>query len=207
MTRLLLVRHGTSEYNSIRRFAGHSDIDLTPLGYKQAEKLRDRLAGEKIDIIYCSDLKRAAMTASIISSRHQVETVVCPELRELNYGDIEGLSYEEIKSRYPETAELIATRDITLNFPNGESINDLITREHRFLERLSREAPAQNILIVAHSGPLQMLVCHLIGIEHRHWWQIRFDNASLSIIDTYPPGAIITVLNDTSHLKDIDKNA
>lgn len=201
MTRLLLVRHGITEFNSTRRFAGYSDIELSDGGYKQVERLRDRLADEHIDAVYSSDLQRARVTADIISSRHGVDIIPCPELREVNYGDAEGLTFDEISCRYPEVADLITNFSLKLKFPKGESFEGFITRVCTFLDRLNEHDPEQIVLVVSHSGPLKVLVCHLLGISQTCWWQLRFDNASLSIIGTYPRGAILSLLNDTSHLR------
>ncbi len=119
MSRLLLVRHGITESNSARRFAGYSDVELSVAGYEQVGRLRDRLANEKIDAVYSSDLKRALATAEVISSEHKVDIVTCSELREMNYGDAEGLTFEEISRLYPEVAELIADFSFRLEFPGG----------------------------------------------------------------------------------------
>ncbi len=203
MSKLLLVRHGITESNSARRFAGHSDVELSADGFRQIEKLRRRLANEKIDAVYSSDLKRALVTAEVISPEHKKDIVACPELREMNYGHAEELTFDEIKSRYPELAELITNFDLRLEFPDGEGFHGFIERVVRFPDRLEKHAPSETILIVSHSGSLRTLVCHLLGIPQDHWRQIRLDNASLSIVDTYPRGAIISLLNDTSHLRGI----
>lgn len=203
MARLLLVRHGITEFNSTRRFAGYSDVEMSAVGLRQVEKLRDRLAGEKIDVVYSSDLKRAMVTAEVICSDRQVDIVACPELREVNYGEVEGLTYPEIRQRYPEVAESVANFTLRLNFPGGESFEEFIERVSKFADRLNRHAPSETVLVVSHSGPLRTLVCALMGIAHTCWWQLRFDNASLSIVDTYPRGAILSLLNETSHLKDL----
>jgi len=203
LARLLLVRHGITEFNSTRRFAGYSDVEMSAVGLRQVEKLRDRLAGEKIDVVYSSDLKRAMVTAEVICSSRQVDIVTCPELREVNYGEVEGLTYPEIRQHYPEVAELVANFNLRLNFPGGESFEKFIERVSKFADRLNRHAPSETVLVVSHSGPLRTLVCALMGIDHTYWWQLRFDNASLSIVDTYPRGAILSLLNETSHLKDL----
>ncbi len=203
MSRLLLVRHGITESNTARRFAGYTDVEMSTDGYSQVERLRDRLVNEKIDAVYSSDLKRALVTAGVISSGHNVDIVPCPELREVNYGNAEGLTFQEISSRYPDVAELITNFNLRLKFPGGEGFEGFIERVIEFLDRLNKHAPSETILIVSHSGPLRTLVCHLLGIDQDHWWQIRCDNASLSIVDTYPRGAILTLLNDTSHLREV----
>ncbi len=202
MSRLLLVRHGETEFNSTRRFAGYSDVAMSAEGYRQIERLRDRLANEKIDAIYSSDLKRALVTAEVISSGHKVNIVTCPELREINYGDAEGLTFDEIGRRYPELAEAITSFSLEINFPGGESFNEFIARTSKFLDRLNKHTEEQTILVVSHSGPLRALVCHLLGIDQGHWRQFRCNNASLSIVETYPQRAIVNLLNDTSYLKE-----
>ena len=203
MSRLLLIRHGITEYNSARRFAGYSDIDMSATGYGQIEKLRDRLADEPIDVVYSSDLRRATGTAEVISAKRKVGIVTCSELREMNYGNAEGLTFEEIRRLYPEVAELIVNFNLRLEFPGGESFEGFIARTTKFLDRLKHHTPEQTILVVSHSGPLRVLVCYLLGIDQNHWWQVRIDNASLSIVETYPRGAIINLLNDTSHLREV----
>ena len=198
------MRHGTTEFNSTRRFLGHSDIELDADGYQQVERLRDRLADEKIDAVYSSDLRRALATAEVISTGREVDIVPCPELREVNYGDCEGLTFGEIGNSYPDVAEKCVNFTLELAFPEGESFEEFIERTIKFLDRLKEHAPSERILVTSHNGPLKVLVCRLLGIGMEHWWQVRIDIASLSIVDTTPRGAIISLLNDTSHLKNTD---
>jgi len=200
LSKLLLVRHGVTEFNSARRFAGYSDVELSAAGYSQVERLHDHLVNEKIDVIYSSDLRRALVTAEIISSGHNVDIATCSELREINYGELEGLTFEEISRLYPEVAELITNFSHGLKFPGGESFEELVERASKFLDKLKRHTPSQTILVVSHSGPLRVLVCHLLGIDQSHWRQIRLDNASLSIVETYPQRVILSLLNGVSHV-------
>jgi len=166
----------------------------------QAERLADRLAEEKIDAIYTSKLRRALATAEIIASHHQMEVISCPELFEINFGKVEGLTFNEIGQRYPELVKTWPTRDPSFRFPEGESISDLNRRVMRFLPRLDKHAPEDAILVVAHSGVLRLIICHLLQIDIWHWRQFRTDLASLSIVETHSQGATLNLLNDTSHL-------
>ena len=204
MSRLLLARHGVTDFNNAKKFAGCIDVELSEDGLKQAERLRDRLSGEKIDAIYSSDLKRAMATTEVISSAHNTDIVACPELREMNYGYAEGLTYQEIKNSYPEIAGLIADYSLELDFPGGESFRELIERTCRFVDRLDKYASSETVLIVSHNGPLRVLVCHLLDISQSDWRQIGCDNASLSILEIHQRGTIITLLNDTSHLRGVE---
>ncbi len=207
MTHLLLVRHGLTEYNVNRRFAGSSDVELSPLGCQQVTRLRERLAGQPIESVYCSDLKRARVTAEMLVDGRNLAPIPSPELREVDYGECEGLTFSQIKERYPHVAEGVYAPEKGLEFPGGESFAAMVERITRFKDRLARHAPADNILIVSHSGPLRSLICSLLGISQGCWRQLRIDNASLSIVDTYPPrAAILSLLNGTSHLKDLPKS-
>lgn len=201
MSRLLLVRHGNTKGNSAERFWGQTDVELSADGIRQAERLADRLAGEKIDAIYSSGLCRASATAEIIASRHHLEFTTCSELLEINFGKVEGMSFSEISQRYPQLVKAWPTRDPSFRFPEGESITDLDRRVVKFLSRLDKHTPQDTVLIVAHSGVLRLLLCHLLKIDIWHWRQLRTDLASLSIVETSSRGAILNLLNDISHLR------
>ena len=200
MSRLLLVRHGDTELNSAERYWGHSDVKLSASGFRQAEKLRRRLAAEKIDAIYSSDLSRASVIAETIASEHRLEVITCAELREINFGKLEGLTFAEISQLYPEVAKLWTGRISSLKFPGGEGLDEFDKRVGKFMNRLEKHSPEETILIVAHAGVLRVLLCRLLGIELKHRRQFRLDLASLSILETYPQGAILSLLNDVSHL-------
>ncbi len=199
--RLLLVRHGDTEFNSSHRFMGHSDIELSPAGRQQIERLRDYLVDDKIEAVYASDLLRTITTARILTDGRGLVVTPCPELREMNYGLCEGLTFGEINQSYPAVAEQCVNFSPSLEFPEGETFQDFSKRTISFLDRLKAHKPSDTVLIVSHNGPLKTLVCHFLGIEMEHWWQIRIDTASLSIIDITPRGAMLSRLNDTSYLK------
>lgn len=200
MTKLLLVRHGITEMNSLMKFSGHTDVDLNEEGFRQVEKLGERLAKEQIDAVYCSDLKRAVSTAEVISRGHGTEISSCFELREINYGDAEGLSFDEISRQYPEVTKALRDFSPELSFPGGEDFKGFTARVCSFLDKLDNHAEEHTVLIVAHGGSLRTLICDLLAIGQEHWRKFRFDNASLTIVDIYSREPILSLLNDTSHL-------
>ena len=124
-----------------------------------------------------------------------------PELDEINFGWVEGLTFEEIKRLHPELAEVLNDWNAHPKFPGGESLDELNNRVQKFLKRLKKHKPEETILIVAHAGTLRLMICNLLGIDMKHWRQMQLDLASLSIMETYPQGAILSLLNDVSHLK------
>jgi alpha-ribazole phosphatase len=199
LSRILLVRHGYVGPKE-ERFLGRTDIPLSKAGIRQAEQLRNRLAPEKIDAIYSSTLRRARQTAEIVAAGHKAKITSCQELRECDFGDIEGLTFEEIKKKYPALAQELSERK-TRAFPGGETIEQLNDRVQAFLKRLKRRKAGETVLVVAHGGPLRLIICDLLGLGLEHWLQFMLYHASLSIVETYPETAILCLLNDTSHLK------
>ena len=138
MSRLLLVRHGETELKSSERLWGNTDVKLGTLGLQQAERLRNRLASEKIDAIYSSNMQRALVTAETIASRHQLAVVTCAELHEVNFGKIEGLTISEANQRYPELAKFRMERNLNLRYPGGDSLIEFSKRVSQFLKRLEK---------------------------------------------------------------------
>lgn len=201
MARLILVRHGITRLHHAQRFWGKTDIELSNAGIRQSRKIRDRLGKEKINAVYSSTLRRALITAEMIASSHGLSVQPCTELNECNFGYVEGLTFAEIKDLHPELAEILNGSGTVVRFPGGESFNDLDERVRDFLKRLNDHKEKDTVVIVAHGGPLKLITCHLLEIGVEHWRKIRLDLGSVSIIDTYPEGAILSSLNDISHLK------
>lgn len=196
--RLLLARHGETEYNRQWRYQGRTDLGLNRVGRKQAEGLRRRLVREPIDLIYTSNLKRAAETADIINRGRGVPVVPCESLTEIDFGGFEGLTYDEAVKSYPDW------RPGGFGFTEygGESLEQLARRIKMFLKKLRRDNPDDaNILIVAHGGPLQALICLLLGIDIGKWRSFRLMTASLTLVEDYGGEAVLILLNDGSHLK------
>jgi len=199
VSRLLLIRHGRTRLHKDDRFWGKTNIPLSNIGIKQAGQLRARLASEKITAVYSSTLSRARFTAEIIASEHRLDVMPYAELCECNFGYVEGLTYPEIKHVYPALAEELSQRK-AVTFPGGESLDQLNKRVVTFLKRLENHKPQDTVAVVAHGGPIRLIICNLMGFEQKHWQQLRIDLASLSIVETYPQSAILSLLNDTSHL-------
>jgi alpha-ribazole phosphatase len=195
--KLLLVRHGQTDWNLAQRFQGQSNIPLNETGRKQAAALAGRLSAEHFDEIYCSDLQRTTETAKIICKS---EFHSDPRLREVHFGDWEGLTYDEIKSKHPDTLSAWENNIFKNAPPNGETLEQLSARVQSILDELRAKHNDQAVLIVAHGGVLQTLICLALNLNPIMYWQFHLSTASLSEVAFYPAGAILNLLNDTSHL-------
>ena len=202
MIKLLLARHGETEWNRIGRYQGQSDIELSVVGREQARRLAKRLDSEAIHAIYCSDLKRARQTVEPIAAGRQIDVTYCRELRELAFGDFEGKYYEEIEKLYVPLEKQWRAGKLDDPVPGGESLAQLGERVKGFVGRLNNHNSEGTVLVVAHGGPLQMMICHLIGVDVQHWWRIHLDAASVSVVYIYPEYSVLSLMNGTSHLRD-----
>ncbi|MBN1876107.1 MAG: alpha-ribazole phosphatase [Anaerolineae bacterium] len=198
--RLLLVRHGETDWNTTRQYQGQADVPLNALGRQQAVALASRLASESIDIIYASDLSRAWETAQIIAMPHKLPVHSDPRLRELSFGEWQGLTYFEMVEQAPDWVAAWNADRLHRAAPGGETLTQLATRVQGVLDDVLRKHPGQTVLLVAHGGSLKMLLCLLLQKSPREFWQFQMGNTALSIVQYRELGPVIYALNDTHHL-------
>lgn len=192
MIRLLLVPHAETAWNAQGRYQGHTDVPLNERGRHQAERLARRFAEEHFEVVYASDLRRARDTAVALVGSRGSSPRVEPRLRELYFGDWEGLTYAEVQHLNHESP------------PGGETLAELAARLRSFLDDLGskHQEGEQTILLVAHRGSLRVLLCLALGLPPAAHWQFRLDPASLSELEWYGETAVLTRLNDVSHLRE-----
>lgn len=199
MRRLWLVRHGATEWNSERRYCGHSDVPLAALGCEQASWLARRLRSEEISLIYSSDLARARQTAEILARGQQVRIEVSSAWREINFGAWEGLTYAQIVERFGPQQDFF-TGSLNVSPPGGESLAELVQRVQTAYVEMTRNAKG-DIVLVSHGGPLRALLCCILSMPLERQWQLRLDPGSVSAIDFLSatdeamPGATLALLN------------
>ena len=165
MTRLLLVRHGETDWNAQRRHQGQKDIPLNALGRQQITAVAQRLVGEPFDTIYASDLSRAWETAAAITTQHDGLVIIKePRLREMYFGEWEGLTYDEIRQLAPAAADNWAQILMEAGPPGGENLPRFAARIREAADEIVKAHPNENVLLVAHGGTLMVLICLLL--EH-----------------------------------------
>jgi len=199
--RWLLVRHGITEWALEGRYAGHTDVVLHDHGRAMGRRLANRLVAEEFTTCYTSDLRRATETLELLLAEHAQRVTVhrCRELRELHFGDWEGRTYAEIAA-LPGSDRVLAGDEPA---PGGESLAELASRVQSFFVRLKRaedERPDETSLVVAHGGPLRVLVCLLLGLRPTEHWRFEVGHGSLTEVTWDPSsGARLVRLNDQCH--------
>lgn len=199
--RIFLIRHGETLWNKEMRFQGHMDIPLSERGLEQAKALADRLSVTKIAAVYSSDLKRALETAHPIAAPRNLEIIIEPALREINFGQWEGLTFTEISEKYGEQIKKWWQSPMDMTTPNGEGLKDLVHRLVPVVRKIIEKHQGEQVAVVCHGGPARCLVGTVLGMDLNKYWKIRQDNAALNILDFSDwENGIVTLLNDRSHL-------
>ena len=198
--RLIVVRHGETLYNVQSRFTGQSDIPLSALGEQQASVLGKRLAAEPLAAIAASDLQRARVTAQAIARYHKLPVHEDADLREIAFGTWEGATYDEIVARDADLVQRWLADPTIYTPPGGETVVQLRDRVARALERWQARYPEATILWVVHGGVIEVLLCHVLGLDLKLRWQFRHENASITEIDLNGESAALVRLNEVAHL-------
>lgn len=206
MRRLILVRHGETDFNVSRRFQGHLDTCLNAVGEAQARAAASRLASELVVLCVSSDLRRCSATARAIAEPHHLEVELDPDLRESHLGDLQGRFIDDWGSILGDDSEWVARRTVRSRPPGegGESALDVRRRIRRFVRHLAErepELPAGTIVIVGHGGSLCALTAYLLGFPPAAATAFRFNNCSLTTINWTPGGRTLLMgHNEISHL-------
>ena len=220
MTRLILIRHGQTEYNVCGRYCGFSDPSLNSRGLFQAHRLADRLKDVKIAKVFSSDLVRAYETAEIIFNSKAVNFQALEKVgdfREMNFGVFEGLNHEDIMEKYPEIYKRWINDPEKIVIPEGEGLSELRKRVEMRLFFVLSQYEGKTVAVVTHGGPIRIVLYKAVkravllssdsdfkgedAIDLNTFWSINPESGSLSIID-YSENFLpeVAARGDISHL-------
>ena len=194
-TVIYLVRHGAVVGAESRRFIGHLDVPLSPLGEAQCEALARRVATEALAAVYSSDLVRSRRSAEILAAPHGLRTEALPELREFAMGRWEGLTAEEIRARDPVAFEEWMADIGRFQFPEGEHLEQVAARAWRAFERIAAAHAGARVAVVAHGGTNRAILCRALGIPLGRILALGQDYAALSVLEAAPEGWRLRLLN------------
>ncbi|MBD2342957.1 histidine phosphatase family protein [Anabaena subtropica] len=213
--RLLLVRHGETEWNRQTRFQGQIDIPLNDNGRQQAQKAGAFLQNVAIDFAVSSSMARPKETAEIILRHHpSINLELQDGLREISHGLWEGKLEAEIEQEFPGELHRWRTTPGEVQMPEGENLQQVWERSVTTWQNIIQTAlnnQCQTGLIVAHDATNKTLLCHVLGLPTDNFWNFRQGNGAVSVID-YPSGLdgapVLQAMNITTHLGGVlDKTA
>jgi broad specificity phosphatase PhoE len=225
VTTLYLVRHGETEGSGAKRYHGSIDVPLSESGILQVRGasafIREHLKSSSIrqqgsylkDIhrndapsaggperqtlasIYSSDLGRALKSAEIMAEPYGLRPVIIPDLRERSFGIWEGMTFAEIKERYPEEFEAWAGNPVKYSPPGGESTVEVKDRVIRALDEIIRRHDGEHLGIVAHGGVNRVILCHLLDIPLENIFRIEQSYAAVNIIEFWDKYPVVKLMN------------
>ncbi|HLO50895.1 MAG TPA: histidine phosphatase family protein [Kamptonema sp.] len=210
--RLLLVRHGETDWNRAGKFQGQIDVPLNDNGRSQSQRAAEFLKDVKLDFAVSSSMLRPKETAEIILQHHpEIKLQLNDELREISHGLWEGKFESEIEESYPGLLEEWKTTPENVQMPEGENLQQVWERAIAAWQKIVASASGTGI-VVAHDAINKAILCHLFGLEPEHFWKFKQGNGAVTVID-YPHGPegkpVLQAMNITTHLAGgvLDKTA
>lgn len=205
MRKILLARHGETDWNFQMRFQGREDVPLNEQGRRQASLLADCLShGEGgIDKIYSSVLSRALDTAKIIGARFGREPLVAEDFIEIDFGNWEGRTYNEMSEAEKEALSRWMMDPTSSDIPGGETFAHFQERVCRSYEKIIQKHTEENILIVTHAGAIKAVVARVLELHPSMIIRLKLFPTSLSVIqyDSWN-NPYLELFNDICHLRE-----
>jgi broad specificity phosphatase PhoE len=190
---LLLVRHATAEGNG--RFQGHRDVSLTSTGRRELRLLVEKCSSYPVRTLYSSDLRRARQTAAAVACKFGLEVEVRPELREIHFGQWEGLSWNQISRRFPRLAPLWIERFPLQVIPGGEPLRQFKRRIEGGIREIVAANQGQCAAVVTHAGVIRFILGRVLGLPSANLFRLAQDSCAINIIDFLETGAIVRCIN------------
>ena len=204
MTRLIVVRHGRTEWNRIERFRGRADIGLDEVGMKQAESAAKRIGEWPISAIYSSPLRRALTMAEIIAGPLGLNVQLAPCIIDIDYGGWQGLSTEDVVARDGHLYSQWIESPNNVKFPGGESFAEVRERADSAVNDLILQHPKETVVLVSHKVICQILILSLLGLDSSHFWQITQDVGAINLFEVRAGISSALFINDTCHLEGLN---
>jgi alpha-ribazole phosphatase/probable phosphoglycerate mutase len=195
MTRVWLIRHGEPADEARHRCYGSLDVGLSKKGREQMEHVAGYLKSEPITSIYTSPRSRAREGARILAATvsHPVEVV--EGLREIDFGDFEGLTYDEIAARYPDLYRKWMEKPTEVLFPNGESFPEMRTRVLKSFEAIQHKHDGETIAIVSHGGVNRIVLAGALQIPDKCIFRLAQDYAAVNLLAFMHGFPVVQLLN------------
>ena len=180
--RLILIRHGLTNDNLKRRYSGIRDIGLTRIGQQEAREIRDKIKSLKVNRVFCSDLKRSGQTAEIIFGK-SCRIIKNPNLREIDFGEWEGLTHSQILKRFPLIYKRWLRDPFSVVIPGGQELCRFIHRIKKELTKIVSSNTNQTFALVTHSGVMRVILNSLLEIKKDDFWRLKINPGAVYIIE------------------------
>ncbi len=195
-TRIYLIRHGEIAGSEIFRYNGQTDVPLTPKGLDQYHLLAERLKEVQVSACYTSDLTRCVQGAEILTAGRSIPFHAKKELRELSFGDWEGMAFTELAERFPEAWKNRLKGFVEFRAPGGENLLDLRDRVVPEIQEIIARHIGEEVFVIGHGGVNRIILLDAVGAPPSSMFRIEQEYGCLNIIDYYEDGnPVIKLLN------------
>lgn len=202
MTRIILVRHGQTEWNRVERFRGRADVPLNETGLAQAGATGKRIAAEWLPVaVYTSPLSRSVKTAEAIAGHYSLEVQPHPGLIDINYGDWQGLTPDEARQRWPQEVDAWYNQPHLARIPGGETLDELSTRLMQTVQELTDRHLGESIVLVGHTVINRIILLRVLKLGNDRFWRIRQEPCAINMFEADGDDFTLVSLNDTCHLR------
>lgn len=185
MTKIVFIRHGETDSNKNRLFAGQTDVALNSDGIRQAEETAKKLKSMQFDAAFCGQAKRVRQTYEILCRQINFGSVFfTADIREINFGSWEGLSQAQIESEYPHEWNAYMEGWTAFSFPGGEDIRDYFSNCSRFIRELVCQYPEKTIAVIGHKGFILACACALSGQPVGRMFDVEIGNGSFFLMNS-----------------------
>ena len=201
MTRIVLVRHGQTEWNRDERFRGRADVPLNATGRMQAEVTGRRVAQQwRPSAVYSSPLQRALDTAAAIAAPLGLEVQPVAGLVDINYGDWQGLSPAEARAQWPDLVDAWYRTPHLVHIPGGEDLDTLRRRGLAALQELASRHEGETNAAVGHTVINRVLILGALRLGNDRFWHLHQDTCAINVLEAEAGDFTLVSLNDTCHL-------
>jgi alpha-ribazole phosphatase/probable phosphoglycerate mutase len=195
MTRFWLIRHGALVEDARNRCYGALDFALSETGRAQVARAADYLASEPIFAVYTSSLSRAVESARIIAEPSAAPIRIVPDLREMNFGDLEGLTYDQIATRNPDIYRRWMDAPTEVRFPNGESFREMRVRVLQAFAAIQAESEGRTVALVTHGGVIRILIAWALQMPDNCVFRLAQDYGAINLLTIADGFPIVQLLN------------
>jgi alpha-ribazole phosphatase len=192
-TRAVFVRHGEPDESMQGRCYGRLDVPLSAAGLRRAAAVAEALRSHEIEAVYTSPLQRASDTARAVASPHGLDPVPRDALRELDFGELEGMSHEEIESGYPDLYRFWMEDPSTVRFPGGEALSDLRARVLPEVAGIRERHEGRSVAVVAHGGVVRVVLAEALELPDMAFFRLDQPYGAVSVVDWVESVPIVRV--------------
>ncbi len=200
MTKLILIRHALTTDNQDNKLSGHIDSVVSEIGKKQIDKLTTYLEKVDIDKIYTTTSSRTKDTVQKIANLKKIDIIQKEALKEISFGDFEGITFEKIKKNHPKEFQDMIDKGYEYKYPNGESLIDSYNRVANEISEIIIDNKDKTILICSHGGTIRNIITYLISNSYEYHWNFKIDNASITILEVENGFTVVDTMNNTSFI-------